>query len=436
MSARRFISTALCALLLAGGASTRAPAQAQEARPDPRKLELQRVRKDIGESRRQQEQLARERAALQAEIDKISARLVELARRAQQLEAKIAENDARIERLVREQAYIRARLASNHKTTVRLVAALQRLQQDPPPPFVTSASDVLAAVRSAMMLGHVVPRMDARAKALRRDLLQLASVRRQLEFERAQREENLKRLNETSSSMEGLLRLKKDLLARTERELTEEQKRMAALQRKAKTLEQLLNALERQARREEEAERRAREEQQKQASAPESTPESAPAPTPAPAPEKRKAPPITSLKGRLPWPAQGRVLVRYGQKTELFGRARGVYLMTLPGAVVAAPAAGKVRAAGPYRSYGHIVYLDLGQGYRILLAGMEKTVVNRGEKVRAGEPLGIMGARAMPATVPERRFEGGRPILYLEFRRGKKTLNPGPWWLGGRQARK
>ncbi len=393
---------------------------------DARRLELERVRQDIRQLSRQQQRLARERAALAGELRDISARLVALARRVRELRAGVARDEARIATLRREQGAIRARLAANHHDTVRLVAVLQRLQQDPPPPFVTSASDVLAAVRGAVMLGQVVPRLDARARALRRDLSRLERLREGLERERRRRRENLARLNDTSARMEGLLRLKRDLLSRTDAELARERRRLAALHAQARTLRELLDALDK---------------------APPAPPATRP-PVPGEREDREREegnkdalaappPPITTLKGRLPWPARGRLLARYGQRTDLHGAARGVYLATPPGALVTAPAAGVVRTAGPYRTYGHIVYLDVGQGYRILLAGMARTVVGKGEKVRAGEPLGMMGERAMPATVPLARAAHDGPVLYMEFRKRKRPLDPEPWWLGGhKQARR
>ena len=66
-------------------------------------------------------------------------------------------------------------------------------------------------------------------------------------------------------------------------------------------------------------------------------------------------------------------------------------------AVVASPSDGWVAFAGPYRSYGQLLIINAGDGYYIVLAGMERINVEVGQFVLAGEPV------APWATVRPRR---------------------------------
>jgi septal ring factor EnvC (AmiA/AmiB activator) len=75
--------------------------------------------------------------------------------------------------------------------------------------------------------------------------------------------------------------------------------------------------------------------------------------------------------------------------------------------------------------------LDTGDGYHLLLAGLGKISIGTGEFVRAGEPVGLMGASAAPGTLMGDRVQENRPVLYIEFRKGGETIDSSPWWIGG-----
>lgn len=79
---------------------------------------------------------------------------------------------------------------------------------------------------------------------------------------------------------------------------------------------------------------------------------------------------------------------------------------------VAAPASGRVLFAGPMKEWGEIVILDLGPGWRAVLAGMDTTDVEVGQRVTEGQTLGKTG-------------EDGE--AYFELRRGERPIDPAPW---------
>ncbi len=402
------------------------------------------------------QKLQREQQALQAEIERMRRDLVRLAAQVQALEQRIATAQRRIGRLQQQRAQVLQRLAANRASTVRLLAALQRLRRDPPPPFVTRPDDVLQAVRSALAMGAVLPRMQEQAQRLRNDLQRLAQLEEELRQARRKHEEGLAALRETSSRMQGMLKLKNDLLKQTGQQLATQEQRLARLLKQSKTLEELQATLERQraeaARQMAEAARRKQaagqdagaadrgdEKRAEEHAASGAEGQRKPASPRLAAVPRKLVPtvPFSRRRGRLPWPAQGRRLAAFGERTALLGKARGIYVSTLPGAVVTAPAEGKVLLAGRFRGYGKLVILDVGEGYRILLAGLQETLVRTGEVVRAGEPVGRMGQRPAPSTVVDENVAGSRPILYMELRKGRKLLDPAGWLINTRrQARR
>jgi septal ring factor EnvC (AmiA/AmiB activator) len=98
---------------------------------------------------------------------------------------------------------------------------------------------------------------------------------------------------------------------------------------------------------------------------------------------------------------------------------------------VTTPADGKVEFAGAFRSYGQVLILNPGGGYRVLLAGMDKVTADVGEFLRAGEPVGEMGSGPASVTLFGEVVQDERPVLYIEFRNGTEAIDSGPWWIGG-----
>ncbi len=136
-------------------------------------------------------------------------------------------------------------------------------------------------------------------------------------------------------------------------------------------------------------------------------------------------------KGKLGFPAQGQVVRRFGEDDGLGGKAQGLMLATRAGAQVTVPADGKVEFAGSLRTYGQVLILNPGDGYRVIIAGMDKVTASVGEFLRAGEPVGVMGGGPASVTLFGEVVQDGRPVLYIEFRNSTEAIDSGPWWIGG-----
>jgi septal ring factor EnvC (AmiA/AmiB activator) len=71
--------------------------------------------------------------------------------------------------------------------------------------------------------------------------------------------------------------------------------------------------------------------------------------------------------------------------------------------------------------------IDAGEGYYVLLAGMERTYVSRGEAVLSGEPVGVVGGESMKMAAAA-GVGAAQPVLYIELRKDGTAIDPGPWW--------
>jgi septal ring factor EnvC (AmiA/AmiB activator) len=114
----------------------------------------------------------------------------------------------------------------------------------------------------------------------------------------------------------------------------------------------------------------------------------------------------------------GRLLRRFGEPGEA-GPARGLTLAAPGGARVVSPCAGRVVFGGPFRSYGQVLIVECGPGTHLVLAGLARLDVAVGARLRAGEPVGVLGGGGEDGT------------LYLELRRRGEPVDPSPWLAAG-----
>ncbi|CCG41517.1 murein hydrolase activator EnvC family protein [Magnetospirillum molischianum] len=131
----------------------------------------------------------------------------------------------------------------------------------------------------------------------------------------------------------------------------------------------------------------------------------------------RTGKPFSQMQGHLPFPARGRVVESFGQTNDVGHQTKGISIQTRKGAQVIAPHDGQVVFAGPFRGYGLLLILEHSEGYHTLLAGMARVDSTVGQRLTAGEPVGVMGQ------------DDAKPALYLELRHHGQPVNPLPWLM-------
>jgi septal ring factor EnvC (AmiA/AmiB activator) len=116
----------------------------------------------------------------------------------------------------------------------------------------------------------------------------------------------------------------------------------------------------------------------------------------------------------------------FGVPDSLGGIEKGLSIATRAGAQVTSPCDGWVVYAAPFRNYGQVLILNAGDGYHVILAGMERISVNVGQFVLTGEPVAVMGSGShVAATLTS---GSSKPVLYVEFRKDGTPIDPSPWW--------
>jgi murein hydrolase activator len=107
-------------------------------------------------------------------------------------------------------------------------------------------------------------------------------------------------------------------------------------------------------------------------------------------------------------PVAGTIVTGLGEISDNGVRARGLTIAARDGALVVAPAAGRVAFAGPFRGFGQIVIIDHGSGWTSLITSLAALDARVGDNVPEGGPIGRAGDDRPTVTIELRR--GNRPV--------------------------
>jgi murein hydrolase activator len=427
-----------------------------------REQELDSLRAEQQQATEAEQKLAAENEMLSEDRRKLTASLIEGASRIRADEERVTAVETRMHELEGSEAAIRKSLAGRRALIAEVLAALQRIGHHPPPAVFAGAQDALESIRTAMTLGAVLPEMRVETESLMTELSGLVRVRQDLAVERDHQASEIAELDAAQKRMSALVEERQKRQAEVEHAMDEERQRVLALARQADNLKDLIAKLEQGA---ENARRAAalavRPTEESRPSDAKSGPAAAKDPT-------RLAPVIAfaAAKGTLSLPANGAKLKDFGAPDRAGGTEKGISIATRAGAQVTAPSDGWVVYAAPYRSYGQLLILNVGGGYHVLLAGMERITVDLGQFVLTGEPVAVMGngtqvasttaaststtasntiasnttASTNAVTVMTSASDSGspssgsptagttQPILYIEFRKDGTPVDPTPWW--------
>ena len=396
------------------------------------RLELRGMEDTLDASQQQRRQIEAEIVAIKADRAKLTTALLDATRNVNLSEQKVVEIEARLDTLTGAEDAIKRSLTARRRVIVEVLASLQRMERKPPPALLAAPEDMLAAIRTSMLLGAVLPQMRSETEALASDLSDLLRLRQSIATERETLAEDVGKLRAERQRLTVLIEARQSALTSAEQALGAENARAAELAKQAGNLKELIARMETEvaaAARGAEAARKADEEHNR-------TRDAAPrdgALKTAMAPFKNPArlTPETSFvetKGLLPPPVNGTLQRGFGAKDGFGGTEKGLLISTRAGALVISPCDGWISYAGPYRSYGQLLIINAGQGYYIILAGMDKINVNVGQFILAGEPIALMGDGSIK-TAAAISIGAAQPILYVEFRKDGVAIDPGPWWV-------
>lgn len=416
---------------------------------DRRAQELRGVEDSARASEAERRKIEAEVERMRADRARLSAALIETAQKVQTAESRAGEVEKRLDTLTDSQEALRRSLESRRGVIAEVLAAAQRMGRNPPPAILADPADMLRAIRSAMLLGAVLPQLREETQALADDLNEMVRLRAAIVQEKAALVEETRALAAERERLAALVEERKVALGQAEQTLSASRQRAVELARQATSLKDLISRMESDAAasaRAADSARLAQDAERVEAAA-RVRAKLALAPS-FDAARLAPAEPFGALKGKLPYPAAGEIARPYGAPDGFGGAEKGLSIRVRAGAAVTAPSDARVSFAGPWRSWGRLLILDAGEGYYLVLAGLARVDVEAGQFVLAGEPVGAMGEGAARAAAIVGAGEGSPvraanangaagggmavgaadPVLYVELRKDGSSIDPSPWW--------
>jgi septal ring factor EnvC (AmiA/AmiB activator) len=130
---------------------------------------------------------------------------------------------------------------------------------------------------------------------------------------------------------------------------------------------------------------------------------------------------FSGLKGKLPWPLNGRVAIPYGsQKDPQFNTPifrSGTYIQSNNDTLAKAVHNGKVVFAEWFKGYGQLVIVNHGDGYHTLYGSLSEIFTKVGDIIKGKQAVGRVGNSGIMNS----------PGLYFELRFKGKPLDPVQW---------
>ena len=340
-------------------------------------------------AREKTKSLESEREKVRKDVSALKKTLAKTAQQAQNIETGLTSLELETAGLTARVDDLSAQIQDDRAQTMELIAALQRLEATPPPPLALTPRNAKRAADAGLLIASLSEQLKSRADALTLNLKALEITQAQLELKKndlsTQRAKLKSELNQVNAGLSTKSKLEAKLADEKKAAATEAD-RLAA---ESKTLIELIAKLEREA----------------AAIVPRKKPGAKPA-------KKLVLPKGTKrfaeAKGGMLQPVSGRLLKRYGR-----GEKGITYAGRSAGQVIA-PYAGRIEFSGPFKNYENVIILNVGDGYFVLLTGLNELFVDAGDTIQRGEPVGKLPSQ----TGAE---------LYIELRKNGSPVDPKPW---------
>ncbi|HRJ52346.1 MAG TPA: peptidoglycan DD-metalloendopeptidase family protein [Candidatus Thiothrix moscowensis] len=356
---------------------------------------------------------------LQAEVARLEKKLGEASGRHYQTEKKIEETINKLHDTNQQKLKLETELESQKAGLAQQLQALYStggqshlrllLRQDDP-------SDISRTVR---YFGYLNENRVARIQKVQKTLKSIDTLRASIDKDRVYLQDLNKSLEQQKQEMESTLSTRSVTLAKIKTDIRSTEKKLNKLKDEENSLQTIVDDIARKTETaaspdtETPAPTSQRNEPTKTANTPRAEETTDTTVKSSFTPDK----PFSTLRGKLSWPIQGKIIHGYGSSRNEKQTWRGVVISAPGGSSVKAVAKGKVAFSGWLDGYGHLIILEHDNRY-VSLYGYNRAVY---KKVGA-----IVGANETIAAVGN---SGGRSQdgLYFEIRQGSTPQNPARW---------
>ncbi|MCI0484221.1 MAG: peptidoglycan DD-metalloendopeptidase family protein [candidate division NC10 bacterium] len=383
---RALVPIGLALLLLAGGLHADDQGTLRE-----KKQRLERLKKEIQEERKKAHETAAKEAAAEATLKRIQEQLDKKTQELTALEANLKNEERALRELRQETTHTERELGEITERWASRLRALYKQGQYGVFRLLFSAESVTDMVRRTKYLKIITAQDRTLSDRYAVAVTDLGKKQTTLESRKAALEKSRNRIRTTEAAIADEKWRQRILLARLREEKEGYLTAVRELETVSGRLQDLINQLSKRAK-------------------------AAPKPSPA-----LPSGAFAAVKGKLPWPTSGDVASRFGRNQHpKFNTAtfnKGVGIRAPLGQQIQVVHDGTVLYADWFRGYGKLVIVDHGEDFYSLYAHASDLLVQVGDAVRVGQPIGRVGETGS--------LEG--PQLYFELRYRGEPQDPLAW---------
>ena len=363
--------------------------------------ELAQTKKEQKTSEAKAAKLADDMKKLESERKKLQEELVAVAKEVQKSEAELSALEEKLRVLAAQIQQKTADLAARKKELATTVQAAIKLSQTPKEAIILMPGDMQQNMKAGRALSMMSDSVKREAESIRLQMAELEALKETVVASQQAALEKRKTLDAQRAELKTKMAERDKLQAQLNAQHKQAADKARELAKKAADLQDLIGALDREAR------EQAKSDEGQELEADES----------APAGTKGKLRSFAAAKGRIRPPVAGRVEQGFGVASRN-ETSKGLTILARRNAQVVAPYDGEVLFTGPFLAYGRMIILRHKDGYHTLLAGLSKIDASVGQFLLEGEPIGAMGDKE----------SGNR--LYVELRKNSQPVDPAPWIKG------
>lgn len=367
-------------LLLLLGLATGAAAQSP---PDPARLEE--LKENIETLKDQLQQARANRSDLLEELESSETKMSELQQKVEQLRRELQDKQTSLDTVTREREALLTEKKQQQQSVAQALDAAYRLGRESRLKVLLSQQDPAALSRNYHLLNYVLAARQRELAAYQRQLQLLAEAETRLNAAKAQVTEARARVAEELAALQQARRERAATLAKIEATINTQDAKLKQAEREREQLAELLAKVTMISDRLELA---------------------------------ASGTAIAKLKGKLHWPAAGKLGAEFGAP-RLGGRLKwqGILIQAPEGAPVRAVHSGRVVFADYLRGQGLLVIVDHGDDMLSLYGHNRALTTQVGSWVAAGDVIAQVGASGGQA-------ESG---VYFELRAKGAPVNPRAW---------
>ena len=359
---------------------------------------LQETQRQLKEEREKAADAKRRETSLLAELEHIDRRLTEKQGEVRQLDHRIQRAQTDIQTLRTEIRRLESDRTKQQDGLAKRLRAIYKLHaQGGALPLILSSDDPIARAATVRQLSRVAALDAQMIREYRGTSDRLGEKRAREESRREEMASLLADARREQAEVDRDAAKRRGLLARVRDERAYHERMVGELSEAARRLEAFVKELQSRQRR------------------------VAKVPPPKGGVETPAGPGFGTLRGRLPWPADGKIVTAFGSQIHpRFGTRtfrNGVDIEASEGTDVGAVYAGHVLYTGWFKGYGNLIILDHGHDYYTLYAHVAEIQVREGDDVKQGQRIGTVGDTGSLA--------GAR--LYFEVRHKERPLDPEQW---------